>query len=363
MLDESYIQIAIELAKKGKGKVSPKPLVGALLVKNDKIISAAYRSSPEEESTEIIALNGAKENPEGAVLYTNLEPCCFSENEKNFTDILIGSKLKKIIIGSTNPHPEYGGSTIKKLRKAGVEIKTGVYEKECSELNKFYFKHVTQTFPYVTMVMASTLDGKIADKDGNSKWITSVESRSFVHELRTEYDAVLVGYNTVEMDNPHLTVRLVEGRNPKRIILDKELKLGARDNLVKRNYDKNLVVLTSKKNKTKKKKIEKLTEAGVEIIYVNEEKSGRLDLSHALKKIGERNVTSLLVEGGRRIFTGFLNNKLEDELIVFLGPKLLGNGIQLSDGMQIKNLRKAMKFGIKDFDKIGEDVCLKLVRR
>ena len=363
MLDESYIQITLELAKKGKGIVSPRPLVGAILVKNNKIISAAYRSSPHEESTVIIAIKNSKESIEDSVLYTNIEPCTQCENDLAGIDLLLQSKIKKVVIGCVNPHPSFGSAAIKKLKKAGVEVKIGVLEKECAELNKFYFKFCISSIPFVTLKMAETIDGKIADQNNNSKWITSVESRSMVHELRSEYDAVLVGIKTVMIDNPKLTVRLVEGRNPKRIILDSKLDIDPQLRLVKNNADKNLIVITSKKNKSKKRKLEKLYEKGVDVLFVSEKKEGRINLSSALQKLGERNIVSILVEGGGKIFSAFLKEKLDDEVMIFIGPKILGNGISLTYNLGIKSLPKALNYTIKDLEKIGEDALLRLVRR
>lgn len=363
MLDESYIQIALELAKKGKGNVSPKPLVGVILVKNNKIIGAAYRNSSAEESTSLTAIKNSKEPIEDSVLYSNLEPCIYCENDLHVIDTLIKSKIKKVVLGSVNPHPKFGGESVKKLKKAGIEVKMGVLEKECCEVNKFYFKHSVSELPYVTLKMAVTIDGKISDLSGNSKWITSVESRSLVHELRSEYDAVLVGIKTAKIDNPKLTVRLVEGRNPKRIILDSGLDIDIDSSLVRRNNDKNLIVVTSKKNKSKEQKLERLYSRNVEVIFVSEDKAGRLNLAKVLKKLGKRNINSLLVEGGGKVFSAFLKEKLEDEVLIFIGPKILGDGISLTNNLGIKSLPKALKYSIKDIDKVGEDALLKLVRR
>lgn len=363
LLDESYIQIALELAKKGKGRVSPTPLVGALLVKNDKIIGAAYRSSATEESTESIAIKNSKENPEGATLYTNIEPCNYSAGKEDCSELIIKSKIKKVVIGTLNPHPEQRGISIKKFKKADIEVKTGILEKECIDINKFYFKYCNTSLPYITLKMAVTIDGKIADCSGNSKWLTSVESRSLVHELRSEYDAVLVGYNTVKIDNPQLTVRLVEGRNPKRIILDSKLQLSLNSDLIKKNNDKNLILITSNKNKDRKEKINRYYEKGVDIIFAPEKSNGKIDLSKALKKLGEKKIISLLVEGGNKVFSNFLKYKLEDEIMIFMAPKILCNGISLCSNLGIKDLSKAINYSIKDIDKIGEDALIKFVRR
>ncbi|MDH7603299.1 MAG: bifunctional diaminohydroxyphosphoribosylaminopyrimidine deaminase/5-amino-6-(5-phosphoribosylamino)uracil reductase RibD [Melioribacter sp.] len=363
LLDESYIQITLELAKKGKGKVSPTPLVGTLLVKNDKIIGAAYRSSPDEISTELLAIKNSKENPDGATLYTNLEPCSLSTDKQDCIESIIKSKIKKIVIGTLNPQPEHNGQAVKKFRKAGLEVKTGLLEKECIDINKFYFKYCTKSLPYVTLKMAITIDGKIADSSGNSKWLTSVESRSLVHELRSEYDAVMVGFNSVKIDNPELTVRLVEGRNPKRIILDTNLQLSLNSNLVKKNSDKNFIIITSTKNKNRKRKINTYLKKGIEIIFVPEERNGKIDLLKALSILAERKIISVLVEGGSKVFSSFIKQKLEDEILIFLSPKILGNGLPLCSNLGIKSLSKAINYSIKDVDKIGDDALIKFVRR
>lgn len=363
MLDESYLQIALELAKKGKGKVSPSPLVGALLVKNDKIIGAAYRNSPSEISTEILAIKKSKENTEGATLYTNLEPCTLSTDTQDCIDFIIQSGIKKVVIGALNPRPDYKGQSIKKLRKAGIEVKTGILENECIDINKFYFKYISTSLPYITLKMAITIDGKIADTSGNSKWLTSVESRCLVHELRSEYDAVMVGFKSVKIDNPELTVRLVEGRNPKRIILDSKLQLSLESNLVKKNLDKNLIIVTSQKNQNKKKKINAYLKRGIKILFVPEKSNGKLDLLKTLSILSEEKITSVLVEGGSKVFTSFIKQKLEDEILIFISPKILGRGLPLCSNLGIKSLSEAINYSIKEVEKIGDDALIKLMRR
>ncbi len=363
MLDESYIKIALELAKKGKGNVSPFPLVGVVIVKNNKIIGAAYRNSANEISTEILAIKNSKENLEGATLYTNIEPCRLTPDVEDCIDVIIQSKIKRVVIGALYPKLNRRSYTLKKLIKARIEVKTGILEKECIDINKFYFKYYTTSLPYITLKMAITIDGKIADTSGNSKWLTSVESRSLVHELRSEYDAVLVGFNSVKIDNPELTVRLVEGRNPKRIILDTNLQLSLDSNLVKKNSDKNLIILTSQKNKNRKKKINKYLSNGIELLFIPEKGNGILDLPIALEILAKKKIISILVEGGSKVFSSFIKQKLEDELLIFLSPKILGNGLPLCGDLGIESLSKAINYNIKEVEKIGDDLFIKFLRR
>ncbi len=193
MSDESYIKLAIEIAKKGIGSVSPNPLVGCVIVKNDKIISAGYHEKFGENHAEINAIEKAKESIEGATLYTNLEPCSHQGKTPPCVDKIIEKKIKKVVVGTNDMNPLVSGNGIRKLKSAGIDVKVGIMENECIELNRFFFKYITEKIPYITLKAAQTLDGRIADKSGDSKWISSIESRKYVHQLRACYDAVLVG--------------------------------------------------------------------------------------------------------------------------------------------------------------------------
>ncbi|MEO8400117.1 MAG: bifunctional diaminohydroxyphosphoribosylaminopyrimidine deaminase/5-amino-6-(5-phosphoribosylamino)uracil reductase RibD, partial [Ignavibacteriaceae bacterium] len=246
MTDESYIKLAIEIAKKGMGNVSPNPLVGCVIIKNDRIIGAGYHQKFGESHAEINAINNSKENLEGSTLYINLEPCSHYGKTPPCVDKILEAKIKKVVIGTLDMNPLVSGNGVKKLKSVGIDVKVGVLENECINLNKFFFKFITKKTPYVTLKAAQTLDGKIADKSGESKWISSLSSRRFVHEFRSKYDAVLVGTKTIIKDNPSLTVRLIEGRNPKRIIIDTDLSLKNSLKIFKDNKDKNLLVITSK---------------------------------------------------------------------------------------------------------------------
>lgn len=238
MADESYIQLAIEIAKKGTGSVSPNPLVGCVIIKDNKIIGAGYHQKFGEEHAEINAINSSAESVEGSTLYVNLEPCSHHGKTPPCVDRIIKEKIKRVVIGTLDVNPLVSGNGVKALKKAGVDVKVGVLENECIELNKFFFKYITSKLPYVTLKAAQTLDGMIADKNKNSEWISSKESIKYVHWLRASYDAVLFGSDTAKIDNPKLTVRMVEGRNPYRVVLDSKLSLKTDLYLFKNNFDK-----------------------------------------------------------------------------------------------------------------------------
>ncbi len=362
MTDESYIQLAIEIAKKGMGNVSPNPLVGCVIVKNERIIGAGYHEKYGENHAEINAINSATENLEGTTLFVNLEPCSHHGKTLPCVDKIIEKKIKRVVIGTLDMNPLVCGKGVKKLKGAGIDVKVGVLEKECEKLNKFFFKYVSKKVPYITLKAAQTLDGKIADYYGYSKWISSVDSRRHVHSLRAKYDAVLVGAGTVAKDNPNLTVRLIEGRNPKRIVLDTKLKLKSDHKLFRYNNDKNLIIITSEKSSGKKNKIKRLLTYGVNVIFVKEDENGELDLKSTLKELGKLSIASILVEGGNKIFTSFIKNNLYDDILLFVTPKIIGNGISAIGNLGIYDIRKAVKVKVKSVDIIGDDILVELVK-
>jgi len=362
LTDESYIKLAIEIAKKGDGKVSPNPLVGCIIVKNDRILGAGFHEKFGENHAEVNAIEKAGKNIEGATLYTNLEPCSHYGKTPPCVDLIISSKIKKVVIGTLDMNPQISGKGVKKLKAAGIESKVGVLENECIALNKFFFKYITKKIPYVTLKTAQTIDGKIADKDGESSWISSVPSRKYVHALRAKYDAVLIGAGTVEKDDPKLTVKLAEGRNPKRIILDPGLDLNLNHKIFTRNSDKNLIIIASKKSIGKKRRINKLNSLGVTILFAKEEKDNLINLKSALKELYKLGIASILVEGGSHIFTSFIKGNLFDDMITFISPKILGCGIPVVNNIGIKQLHKSLKLKINNVEKIGDDVLVEFYK-
>jgi diaminohydroxyphosphoribosylaminopyrimidine deaminase/5-amino-6-(5-phosphoribosylamino)uracil reductase len=362
LTDESYIKLAIEIAKKGMGCVAPNPLVGCVIIKNERIIGAGFHEKYGGKHAEINAIESAIESVEGSVMYINLEPCSHQGLTPPCADKIIECKVKRVVVGTLDMNPLVSGRGIKKLKSAGVEVKVGILENECISLNKFFFKYITTGLPYVTLKAAQTLDGKIADEHGESKWISSTQSRRYVHDLRSKYDAVLIGAGTVKKDDPNLTVRLVEGRNPRRIVIDTCLSIKSTNKLYVNNGDKKLIIITSVKNLDRKNKIKRLTNCGAYLIFVNEDEKKRLNLREVLKELGKLQISSILVEGGRDVFTSFIKRNLFDEILLFVCPKILGSGLPVINNIGIKSIRNALKIKIGNYEKIGDDLLLELYK-
>lgn len=361
MADESYIQLTLEIARRGEGSVSPNPLVGCVVTKNNKIIGAGYHKKYGEAHAEINAINSTTESLEGSTLYVNLEPCSHFGHTPPCVDRIIQEKIKRVVIGTLDLNP-ISGNGVKKLKKAGIDVKVGVLEKECTELNKFFFKYSAQKIPYVTIKAAQTLDGMIADKQYNSGWISSSESRKFVHSLRSKYDAILIGSHTAKMDDPQLTVRLVEGRNPFRIVLDSKLKLRTDLKLFTKNSDKKTILVTTFDSEEKKNKIKKLQALGVKILFIRKNNRNRIHLKSLLKKLAKIEITSVLVEGGGEVFSSFVKQNIFDDILLFINPKILGDGIKTFPECGIKKLKEANKLKIKRSENIGDDILLFLTK-
>lgn len=362
MNDETYIQLTLEIAKRGAGFVSPNPLVGCVITKNNKIIGAGYHQKYGENHAEVNAINSAVESLEGSTLYVNLEPCSHYGHTPPCVDKIIEAGIKRVVIGTLDINPLVSGNGVKKLKKAGIEVKVGVLEKECTEINKFFFKYISKKIPYVSLKIAQTLDGKIADSSGYSQWISSSEARKLVHSLRSGYDAVLIGSNTAMIDNPSLTVRMTEGRNPLRVVLDSKLKLNPGLRLFSNNSDGKTIIITSKESIRKKNKINKLAKLGVRVIFVKENGNGKLNLKSTLRELALLEITSVLVEGGSEVFFSFLKQNLFDDILLFISPKLLGDGIPAFGSFRSDNLKRAYKFKINRTETVGEDIFLELIK-
>jgi len=308
-------------------------MVGCVIVKNGKVVAEGYHKKFGEAHAERNAVNSALRrgiNLKGAELYVNLEPCAHFGKTPPCCDLIIEHKFSKVVIAMKDPYHEVMGRSVKKLKRAGIEVITGVLEPEAIELNKFFVKYVTTGLPYVTIKAAQTIDGKIADEKYRSKWISSTESRKIVHRLRSVYDAVLVGANTVRYDNPKLNVRDVNGRDPYRIILDKELALGMNYDVF-RYKDSRTILISAMEADIKK--IRSLQKKGVMVLPCRT-RDGKFDLKDVMKKLAAINIASILVEGGAYVYNEFLKAGLTDELLIFIAPDIMGRGITAFENKQ-----------------------------
>ncbi|MDZ7764649.1 MAG: bifunctional diaminohydroxyphosphoribosylaminopyrimidine deaminase/5-amino-6-(5-phosphoribosylamino)uracil reductase RibD [Melioribacteraceae bacterium] len=354
-LHEKYIKTCFDLAQKGKGAVSPNPLVGAVIVKNNKIISTGYHRKPGENHAEREAILQSKVDLKDADLYCNLEPCNHSNKRTPpCVPLIIESGISRVFVSNLDPNPEVNGKGIKELRAAGVEVTTGVLEKEGSKLNKFFFKHIKTKLPYITVKIALTLDGFIAEEFNKQTWITSESAKKHVHKLRSEYDAVLIGANTVNIDNPELTVRLTEGRNPLRVILDADLISGTNQKIFDTTIAETWLFSSANSDEAKK---ELLKKKNIKIFELKRNEQNLLDLKEVLKILGDNNINSVLIEGGGEIFTQFVDNSLFDELLFLKAPKIFGKGIPAL------NLTEPLALDLENVEIFEQDIGITYLKK
>jgi diaminohydroxyphosphoribosylaminopyrimidine deaminase/5-amino-6-(5-phosphoribosylamino)uracil reductase len=356
--DEKWMRRALELALRGKGRVSPNPLVGAVLVRDGEVVGEGFYQRYGGTHAEANALAEAGEQAAGATLYVNLEPCCHTGKNPPCTAAIQAAGVRRVVYSVDDPNPLVGGKGGECLRTAGVEAGEGLLADEAREVNRFYLKHALEGIPFVTLKIAQTLDGMIATRTGDSRWISSVESRKLVHEMRSEQDATIVGVGTVIADNPQLTVRLVKGRNPVRIILDSLARTPVRSRILSaETKGKTVIATTEDADETRVKKLEK---AGAEIWVLGRDTEGHVNLVDLLKRMGKSNITSVLLEGGTRLNTAALLAGLVDRLILFLAPRLLGNGgsYQAFGNLGISVMDEAVKFNLIRHYWVGEDIVL-----
>lgn len=357
MTDEQYMKLALRLARRGLGKTSPNPMVGAVIVKDSRIIGQGYHHKFGGNHAEINALQDAQEDATGATMYATLEPCCHRDKKTPpCVDKLLEKKLSRVVIAVKDPNPKVKGKGIEILEKAGIDVKVGVLEKEARDLNEAYFKYMTTGRPLVTLKFAQTLDGRIATATGRSQWISSEQFRKVAHRLRATNDAVIVGIETVLADDPELTVRLAKGRSPLRVVLDSRLRipLNARA-LTMQEAAPTLIATTSRADQNR---LRRLREMGVEVLALKPDEAGEVDLKDLLVKLGQRAITSVLVEGGAGVITSFLRDRLADHMVVAIAPKLIGKGIEAVGELGIREVSEALKLSIRRVYRLGEDVVI-----
>ena len=356
-LPHEYMRRAIELAK--RGNTAPNPMVGAVLVKADKTIAEGFHSYAGGPHAEVVALRKAGKKAKGADLYVNLEPCCHQGRTPPCTDAIIKSGVSKVYIGMKDPNKLVNGKGIRRLQAAGIKVSVGLWKEDCEKLNEGFVKVMKTGLPFVTMKTAISLDGKIATRTGNSQWISGTESRNFVHELRNQNSAILIGTNTILKDNPLLTCRLKKmgGRHPTRIILDRENKIPLKAKVFSNSKKQRVIYVAGSKISSQRKKT--LVEKNIEIINGKTNKSG-FDLKHLMKHLVKKDLTSVLIEGGGEINNSALKAGIVDKIYIFISPILIG-GKQapgLIGGLGVSKIVKALSLKNMKVTEMGEDLMV-----
>ena len=355
--DEQMMARAISLARNGLGRTSPNPLVGAVIVRDGRIVAEGWHRKAGTPHAEIHALNMAGELARGATVYVSLEPCAHYGRTGPCARALVEAGVSRVVVAMTDPNPKVAGKGIAILQEAGIQVTTGVLEQEARQLNEVFLKWMTTGLPFVALKTAMTLDGKIATAAGQSQWITNEASRYETHRLRDIYDGILVGINTALADNPSLTTRLKEyqGRNPVRIVVDSRARLPLTAKLVTDGAARTIVAVTEQ---APAERVEALRSAGVEIIVAGS--SNHVDMQSLMEQLGAMKISSVLVEGGGSVNFSLLQAGLVDRVYAFIAPKLVGGRDALTpvEGEGFQELDRAVELENIQLRQLGSDVLL-----
>lgn len=357
--DRYYMQMVLELARRGCGRTSPNPMVGAVVVKDGEVVGEGYHLKAGTPHAEVIALREAGEKAKGATLYVNLEPCCHYGRTGPCTETVLAAGVKRVVIAMTDPNPLMSGKGIYFLKQHGLEIVTGVLEKEARLLNEVFVKYITTGRPFVVLKAAMSLDGKIATCTGESQWITGPQARWSGHRLRHWYDAILVGINTVLSDDPSLTARLPEekGKDPVRVIVDSMARTPVNARVITQLPDSYTIIAATEKAPLER--VAALKKAGARVLVVPG--SGpRVDLAALMGELARLEITSVLIEGGGEVNASALASGIVDKVVWFIAPKIIGGREAPCPvgGRGISRLAEAGLIENLTVRRCGEDVCL-----
>lgn len=355
--DEKYMRLAMQLAGNAIGRTSPNPLVGAVIVKDNRVVGCGWHRKAGTPHAEVHALNQAGELAQGADVYVTLEPCAHYGKTPPCAKALVEAKVKNVYGGLLDVNPKVAGKGFKILEDAGIHVEYGFLQDELRKQNEVFFKWIEHKKPFIVLKAAMTLDGKIATATGQSKWITNETSRAYGYKLRDIYDGIMVGINTVIEDNPMLTARVDGGKNPIRIVVDSSLKIDINANVVQDKSTKTIIATTDKANKDK---ILKLQAQDVDVIVVDKDKNDKVDIEKLLDILGQQNICSILVEGGATLSGSFVAKKLVDKVYFFIAPKIVGGKEAKTPvaGTGILNLQEALALKDIQIEKLEEDVLI-----
>lgn len=355
--DEKYMRLAMQLAGNAIGRTSPNPLVGAVIVKDNRVVGCGWHRKAGTPHAEVHALNQAGELAQGADVYVTLEPCAHYGKTPPCAKALVEAKVKNVYGGLLDVNPKVAGKGFKILEDAGIHVEYGFLQDELRKQNEVFFKWIEHKKPFIVLKAAMTLDGKIATVTGQSKWITNETSRAYGYKLRDIYDGIMVGINTVIEDNPMLTARVDGGKNPIRIVVDSSLRIDINANVVQDKSAKTIVATTDKADKDK---ILKLQAQDVDVIVVDKDENDKVDIEKLLDILGQQNICSILVEGGATLSGSFVAKKLVDKVYFFIAPKIIGGKEAKTPvaGTGILNLQEALALKDIQIEKLEEDVLI-----
>jgi len=350
------MQIAYDLARKGKGRTSPNPMVGAVIVKNDKIVGQGYHRRCGGPHAEILALRHAQKRARGARLYVTLEPCCHHGRTPPCVDAIIRAGIKKVFISCQDPNPLVRGRSIRKLRRHGIQVRCGIQRREGLRLNEVFIKYITQKRPFVVTKSAQTLDGKIATASGESKWITSIRARRYSRRVRNEFDAILVGINTVLKDDPFLDPAR-SGKCLKKFVLDPVLKTKANAKMFRHARAQDCYLIVSRR--APQASIRRFRTRGV-TVWVDPSGNAGISLTWLMKELARNEITSILIEGGARVVGSALRERIVDKIYVYIAPRIIGEPDALASviGTGIRKLKNTIRLDRITLERIGDETLI-----
>ncbi len=353
MTDQEYMALALQLAQGTSGQTSPNPMVGAVVVKDGKIVGMGAHMRAGEEHAEVHALHMAGERAKGATIYVTLEPCSHFGKTPPCCELLIEKGVQRVVIATLDCNPLVSGNGKRRLEETGIEVTTGVLEAEATLLNRYFFHYMKTKRPFVTIKTAMSLDGKTATITGESQWITGEEARADVHHYRHMHDAILVGVNTVLTDNPHLTTRIPNGgKHPIRVILDTHLRTPPSSHVITDGLAPTWIIVGKDVNK------EKIASYESNNIAVFQMKTQQIEIQDVLSLLGEKQILSLFVEGGQTVHANFLKTNSFNEIVTYISPKLIGgkDAPTLFGGAGFSKLQDALSLTIQEMKQIGNDI-------
>jgi diaminohydroxyphosphoribosylaminopyrimidine deaminase/5-amino-6-(5-phosphoribosylamino)uracil reductase len=358
--DLAYMEMAFGLAEKAKGWASPNPYVGAVIVKKGAIVGTGYHEKPGKPHAEAIALQRAGSSARNATAYITLEPCVHWGRTPPCVDSLIRAGVKRVVVSALDPNPLVYRKGIEQMQQAGIAVSFGLLEEKNARLNEIYNKYIRQKIPFVTAKVAASLDGKISTRNRDSQWITSPQTRKYVHLLRGEHMAVMVGINTLLKDDPQLTIRhpLWRQKRITRIIIDSRLRFPVQAKILHTRSKGRIMVFTLQPENTGR--AQKLKQKGVEIISFPKNRSGKLDMKRVLAWLGQNEIASVMVEGGAQLLTSFIENRLIDKIFITFSPKLIGgeNAPTFFEGKGSATVSQSIRLRSIKYVPIGNDLVL-----